>query len=313
VRCVCGSTDIDLYEGTPVQQAHIASLRTPPSFKEFMLGARHQARTDELRGWSEYEGPMPGPNPMSNHVEQPLTCPTCHGSGVNAKDDPGPCRACRGSGHLTPTTSELDEPQVARHNYPSTQTTTPFVGRRVQGGRTSTDPLGSVEDHVRATTPGYSPQGPQQPREPEFDWTNTSSHYPKADTHSPAMGHREPHDYDSASAAPFTMPGTMCPNCKGAAPLSLQKDHKENAWMACPTCGPLADIDSQPEIDPYRLPEDFAPAKGYRAASRKLFASRKTGRLLATLSLITDQNPGLTKREALGFARQSLRKHPEPR
>jgi hypothetical protein len=300
---------LDLYTGSPEQLSLIASVRAPrpplPDFKAFMLGASG----DPLRGWSEYEGPMPGPNQMSNHVG-PVVCPTCLGSKVDVKDDAGPCRACRGKGVLTPTTSELDEPQVYRHRYPSTQTEVPFMGRRKKGGRTSVDPLGSPEQHIRETTPGYSPQGPQGPRVPQFDHDNLRSHYPKADTRSPAMGYGQPRDY-SQPGAPFHMPGTSCPTC-GTGPLALTKDHRENAWASCPTCGPLADIDAHPEINPYDLPPGFTPASGYKAA-RKLVPTRKTGRLLATAVKVERENPGLSRAQAVWLARQSLRRHPEPR
>lgn len=297
LRCTCGSTDLDYYSGTEEQQARLAKkaasvTSTGPSFKEFML--QKKADVEPLRGWSEYEGPMPGPNQMSNHVKQPITCPTCLGFGVNVKDDGGPCRACGGKGTLTPTTSVTPEPAVYKHEYPSTQTTVPFMGRRKQSGRPSTDPMGSVEDHIKATTPGYGKQAPV-----------------KADNRSPAFSYRDERDY-AQPGAPHVMPGTSCPGC-GSGPLGLQKDHRENAWMSCPSCGPLADIDANPAIDPYQLGENFAPAGGYKAATKKVFAGKKTGRLINMLATIAKANPGLSRREALYLARTSLRKYPESR
>lgn len=303
LRCTCGSTDLDYYTGTQEQIARIAQADTDrilaearasrengvSSFKDFML--HKEADSEQLRGWSEYEGPMPGPNQMSNHVKQPITCPTCLGLGVDIKDDGGPCRACGGKGTLTPTTSVTPEPAVYKHQYPSTQTTVPFMGRRKNGGRRSADPMGSVEDHIKATTPGYGTQVPV-----------------KAAERSPAFGYRDERDY-SQPGSPHVMPGTSCPTC-GAGPLGLQKDHRENAWMSCPTCGPLADIDANPSIDPYNLGDNFAPTRGYKAA-KKVFAGKKTGRLLNMIATIAQANPGLSQRETLHLARTSLRKYPE--
>lgn len=333
LRCSCGSSDLDLYTGSPEQNAHIASLRQPkqaaqaPSFKEFMLGKTAKPQPVE-QGWSEYEGPMPGPNPMSNNVTEPVRCPSCHGTKYDIQDG-GPCRACSGKGVIQPTTADMQEPQVARHQYPSTQTKVPFMGRKVNtaktrrpkgteqnrraAGRRSQDPLGSPEEHIRATTPGYTNQGPRGPRNSgDFAWGNTDTHYPSADSRSPAMAYWEPRNY-AASGDPLQMHGTSCPTC-GQGPLSLQKDHAEDAWMTCPKCGALANIDGNPEIDPYNLPQGFAPHRGFKAARKKLFgSSRKTGRLIAAVTTIARTNPGLTHREVLELARTSLRKFPEPR
>lgn len=303
LRCTCGSTDLDYYSGTEEQIARLAQadmdqIRAEAraaresgasSFKDFML--YKEADSEPLRGWSEYEGPMPGPNQMSNHVKQPITCPTCLGLGVDIKDDGGPCRACGGKGKLTPTTSVMPEPAVYKHQYPSTQTSVPFMGRRKkQGGRRSSDPMGSVEDHIKASTPGYGNSVPvKAERSPDF-------------------AHRQERDY-SQPGAPHVMPGTACPTC-GAGPLGLQKDHRENAWMSCPTCGPLADIDANPSIDPYNLGEGFVPARGYKAA-KKVFSGKKTGRLISMIATIAKANPGLSHREALYLARTSLQKYPE--
>lgn len=328
LRCTCGSADLDLYTGSDEQRAHLAKLRQPktstlsvstagqaPTFAQFMLGKKRVAAAPKTvePNWDEYVGPPPGPNPMSNHVG-PVTCPTCLGSKVDIKDDAGPCRACRGTGVITPTTTVTPPPAVAPHNYPSTQTKVPFMGQRRQSGRTSTDPLGSPEDHIRATTPDYSSMGQRGPESAKpFAWEDSTTHYPKADNHSPAMSIREPFDYTKTPDRPFEMPGSWCPGC-GQGPLQLQKDHKENAWASCPTCGPLVDVDRNPQINPYDFPAEFAPnTRAYKAprAANRLLAGRKTGRLLRMVSAVTMANPGLSRRHALEIARTSLRKYPE--
>jgi hypothetical protein len=279
---------------------------------------------------------MPGVNQMSNGIGTPYVCSVCHGSRMDLQDG-GPCRACGGTGLMTPNADEHDEvPLVARHPYPSTQTTIPFVGQRAlppgqtsegspgrnsaprqqtrrstktvsskgrrspqqtQAARTSADPLGSVEHHIRTTTPGYSDQGGSGPDEAGF--------YPTADTRSPAIHHREPHDYSSQTARQFVMPEASCPNC-GTEPTHLRKDHAEDAWWTCPNCGPLANIDKHPEIDPYNPPNDFVPSnKGFKTG-RRLLGGKKTGRLMRVIATAGTQNPGLRVPELLEIARRTI-------
>lgn len=310
LRCACGSDDLDAYTGTVEQNAHIARLRGPkatpapplPTFAQYMAAA---VPKNVEPNWDEYVGPMPGPNVMDNHVG-PVRCPTCHGSKYDIQEG-NTCRACGGKGFLTPTTSVTPAPAVAPHRYPSNETTTPFMGQRKKAGRPSGDPLGSPEDHIRASTPGWSDQGVKTPREP-FSWGDKSTHYPKADNSSPATKVREPYDYDKTPDRPFEMPGTTCPTCT-SGPLTLQKDHREDAWATCPNCGPLANVDKNPEVDPYHLPTGFLPGQGYKAAS--LLGSRKTGRLLRMISASSKANSGLSEAEVVLLARTSLRKYPE--
>lgn len=302
LRCTCGSNDLDVYTGSSEQLARIAAQNGPiQTFAEFMT----TARPDPLKGWSAYPGPMPGPNQMSHGVDA-VRCPNCNGSKFDIQEG-GICRACRGQGFITPTTTVVRPPAVAPHNYPSNQTSIPFMGRRKQAGRPSKDPLGSPEDHIRSTTPGYTDRGMQQPQEP-FSWNDTSTHYPKADHRSPAVNVRQPYDYEKTPDKPFAMHGTSCPGC-GHAPLTLEKDPQENAWATCANCGPLANVDRNPEIDPYDFGEGFTPDFGHRAASKAQGAGK--GRLLKTISVISKANPGLTDPEVVGLARMSLSKYPE--
>lgn len=321
LRCTCGSDDLDLYTGSDEQRAHLARLhRTEasapgaPTFAQFMLGSKTTAGPKNVEpNWDEYEGPMPGPNPMSNGVGV-VPCPVCHGEGYDLQDG-GPCRECGGDGDVHPTTANPEPPAVAKHNYPSTQTRVPFMGqRKKKAGRPSSDPYGSPEEHIRATTPGYTNQGMQGPDESKpFSWNDPSTHYPKMPNSSPAAKSWEPYDYTQTPDKPFDMHGSWCPEC-GQGPLNLQKDHQENAWAACPNCGPLVNVDKHPDVDPYNFPDPFTPnGRGYKAptTARKLLAGKKTGRMLRMISTIVMANPGLSPREVVGIARTSLRKYPE--
>lgn len=317
LRCGCGSDDVDLWDGGREQLARVAAVRSARtvSFVDFMT---KQAAPATLPGWNEYQGPMPGKNPMQVGPTQwpetdsggKTTCPVCHGSGFSLQDG-GPCRECGGSGKLTPNTTP-EPPAVARHNYPSTQTKVPFMGQK----RVATPGEDTVERVLQETTPGYSNRGPQGPARPgrAFSWNDAETHFPKAPNgaRSPHLKNWEPRPYEHDTRGVFPMPGASCPNC-GADPTHLKKDYKEDAWWTCPNCGPLANVDRNPSIDPYSPGEDFKPnGKAYRE-SKKIFSGKRTGILLARLATIVQTNPGLTSREALGFARSSVRKYPEAR
>lgn len=309
ITCKCGSQDIDLFEDSPEQKAlrrrYFASQQVvePSTFAEFMTGktARELPQT-VVPGWNEYQGPMPGKNPTSNN-EPPglLTCTVCHGSGFDVQDG-GKCRECGGDGKMISPTSDMETPQVARHPYPSTQTTTPFMGRKKKAARPSQQPGGSVEEHIRATTPGYNDRGGVQP--------NAQGMYPKADAHSPNI-----QNWHAAQPVPthtpLPMTGTGCPNC-GSSPLALQTDHKDDAWVSCPNCGPLYNQDKNLHLDPYNLDDNFAPARGYKAVA-KVFVPKKTGRFLKMALSVRQKNSGLSTREVVGIVRETLRRYSETR
>lgn len=146
-RHSCGSYDVDLWLDDPEQRRRIAVLAgRGPHFSDFMTheGASQKPMpppTDDASrwpgyvgqdpepGWDEYEGPMPGPNPMPAPVHSGTvpTGLTKHQPGTQTgsniyvydKTDPG-----SGYGENAPT------PLVAPQNYPSTRTKVPFVGAR---------------------------------------------------------------------------------------------------------------------------------------------------------------------------------------
>lgn len=304
IMCKCGSRDIDLFVDSADQKAlrrkYFASLQPAPlpSFAEFMTGktARELPQT-VVPGWDEYQGQMPGPNPMSNGRPTPLTCSVCHGSKFDIQDG-GPCRECGGQGVMTAPTTPKSEPQVAPHHYPSTETIVPMMGRKKKAARPSTDPAGSVEEHIRATTPGYKAH------------PNAQGMYPSADTMSPHA-----HNWSPAATVPahtsLPLTGSSCPTC-GESPLTLQTDYKDDAWVGCPNCGPLYNQDRNLHLDPYHLDDDFAPAKGYKAVA-KVFSPKKTGRFLKMALAVRQKNSGLSTRELVGLVRETLRRYPETR
>jgi rubredoxin len=237
-----------------------------------------QAYTDpkpvgsEIAGWDVYKGPMPGKNPLQNSDDPhmgPKRCSVCKGSGYDIKDR-GTCRECGGTGFMTPTTTP-EPPAVARHNYPSTQTTVPFMGKKKEAAKPSVN----TEQSRAAKAP---------------DWW-------------------QPKEYEHKQETPLVLRGARCPNGNCDAPNThLVTAANGNGWWSCPNCGPLADIDRHPNIDPYNPPSGFKPkARSFKAASK----TTSTGRIASIVAAVIENNPGLTPQETLGLARQTARRYPE--
>jgi transcription elongation factor Elf1 len=310
LMCTCGSDDLDLYVGSP-EQVRLAA--GPKEYNDDVAVPTHQA-PPTIEGWNEYQGPMPGRNTQSNGIPTPIVCPVCHGSGMDPEGyegggNGGKCRECGDSGVYTPMTSATP-PMVARHPYPSTQTQVPFMG---SPGVTATvsGPM-AVDYQLKHTDPQYSADGPRGPRNKEkpFSPTDSETWYPKAPERSRAINYRKPHDYSQETAKPFVMPGSSCPNC-GHDPLSLTKDHKDDAWASCPNCGPLVNIDKHPEFDPYSLRfGDELPKEKFKQSSRRLLGSvQKSGRLMSIIASVRQSNPGLTVREVVWLARRTVERY----
>jgi hypothetical protein len=121
LRCTCGSAEF-------VEPGAGDFL----SFMGAAVGTAKQAANQDPEGWDEYQGPPPGPNPMSNHEPAELRCKDCGGTGENPRDNRnnGICRACKGEGVRARMTDPKGEPLVARHPGRSTQTTVPFFGAK---------------------------------------------------------------------------------------------------------------------------------------------------------------------------------------
>lgn len=291
LRCTCGSNDLDLFE--PGSIPFLAAMGVEANSGGTGFG---KTMPDPLKGWSDYAGPMPGKSPFAV-TPSPMRCPNCNGSGRSLREV---CRACKGTGRYHPQMSEVPETQVARHRYPSTQTTVPFVGRRKKAGRTSTDPLGSPEQHIRETTPGYTSQGYSGP-DPQ------TGMYPRFPNTSPHVKTREDRDYSQGMDKPLRLDAAPCPECRHA-PTQLVKDGKEDAWWHCPNCGPLANIDKHPEINPFQPTEYSSREKGFKEAARN---AQKTGRVLRMFATVREANSGLATREILDIVRRTVQKYSE--
>lgn len=307
LRCACGSSEVDLVDGTAAQQQHLATLRLARmSFLDFMRTGTSSPVGSEIKGWNVFQGPAPSANPYGQHITS-LPCPVCHGSKFDIQDG-GLCRACGGDGVMTPTTSVEPEPLVARHPEPTTQTRVPFMGHR------RTARLPTPEEVLRETTGDYGSQGQRKPHHSgdPFSWSDTDTHYPRADHLSPATRHREERDYSQPPKGHFSMPGAACPNC-GEDPTFLVKDHKEDAWWNCRNCGPLANIDKRTDLDPYSPPEGFLPnPKGYKAPKKTAsYHGVDRGSVLRIASTVQQANPGLTPREVVHLARTTVSRYLE--
>lgn len=148
----CGSSDVDLWTDEPDQRSRIAALRGGgPSFVDFMREAAHQpgmptpsgagdrspalVGNDPVDGWDEYEGDMPGPNPMAapEHTETRAErrAPTRPIGGEEETQESNAYvynkrQPYKGYGEDAPA------PYVAPHEYDLGQKATkiPFLGRR---------------------------------------------------------------------------------------------------------------------------------------------------------------------------------------
>ena len=147
----CGSSDVDVWLGTPEQISRVAALvGPPPVFADFMRTAKQPGMPapgdadrkgyvgdDPVAGWDEYQGPGPHPNPLTapEHTEVGGRAPT--------KKQPGAVEESNlyvyDKHHPDPGYGEdVPEPLVAKHEYPAPYVTkTPFLGRRK---RTNTVP-----------------------------------------------------------------------------------------------------------------------------------------------------------------------------
>jgi hypothetical protein len=258
----------------------------------------NENRPNVLEDWDEYEGPKPGPNPLAD--QHLVGDPDAYNDGDWSRGNPG---YIPGGGydnaprHLGPTTGVPPIEQYDEHKGPDSggarwqgrHASVPLhvrlpdgtewegVGRVVQAGRPSSDPLGSPEEYLSGTyrkpgSPGY--RAPEKP--------SHGNSVLKLDA--------------------------QCPNC-GNNQTALTRDAKDDGWWGCPKCGPLANLDKNPEINPHSPPFGFTPDRSMK--SRKSAASlltKKTGQLLPMVAAIRERNTGLSNDEVLTLARQALLK-----
>jgi hypothetical protein len=289
LACRCGSTQLGLVGVDDMP--HTAAPHGPGT-------GWGKAMPDPLQGWSEYPGPGPQSFPRSAPVADTTTCPVCHGAKYDLIDK-GPCRECGGTGYITHPTDRgpvqnYDPGRPSPGGGAGWAGVTAGLTAEAQAkisGRPYRGPGISNEELISSTTPGYK--------------TNPDSFTSR----SPQVHTREDKDYD-APAGPYQMDQAACPSC-GHAPTQLVKDKNEDAWWHCPNCGPLANIDARPQINPYSPPANFKPDRSMKTGGF-LSRNRKTGRLLSMLATIHRANE-LDAAEAVEIARKTLIKYREGR
>lgn len=231
LRCSCGSRDLDLNDTAATTFADWMGAKTASPQHPSGGTGFDDPRPDPLQGWSQFEGPHPGPNEMSNNEPASPECPTCKGSGKDIRDNRnnGICRECGGTGDMTPTTTpEATQDASSGPN----KTSVPFFG--------------------------------------------------------------------SLAA--------RCPLCRTAR-TQLVPDHREHAWWKCAGCGPLADLDTCPEVNPFLPSTRFTRQTGFSAQASS--TTEPNGRVLRLFATVAQTNPGLTQREALGLVRRTIARYGE--
>jgi hypothetical protein len=274
LRCSCGSDDLDLFENSAQQIQRMAELKG--SFSRYMTAASYNQFMASQPVGGDVAGwnEYTGPKPSGNTME----------TGV---PEPMRCPVCLGAGYDIKDkttcrechglgkiipTTSPEPPMVAPHNYPNNATKVPFLGQRKQA----------------ATKTEIKPA-------PAPDWWTP------------------PKDHSGEASTPFAMKGAACPNgdCN-AQTTNLVHDYKNDAWWHCPNCGPLANVDRNPSINPYDPPKGFKPKPRQFRESKRVFAKAEdSGRLLNVVASVSQQNPGLRPHEVVGIARETVRRYPE--
>jgi hypothetical protein len=330
LRCTCGSADLDLDDDLQTTASeHVAYPHGP--------GTGWGNPQDLTRGWSDYEGPLPSPNPVgSPPVNDSMRCPSCHGSGYDVQDKTL-CRECNGAGVVKRSTGQPDVEsndattggppvggarwQGATGSYSSGggggRTVQVFAASGGGGGSGGTSQVVAARPSHPDTAeyqnihgaPGYGHVGPTGPHS-TFNPENEKTFYEKGE-HSPGVRYRDERDYSKPTGRPYLMEGATCPNC-GHAPTELRKDRNEDAWWHCPGCGSLANIDAHPEVNPYGKNPGMVPDRSMKTGKKLLGRTHKTGRLLAIVATVQKNNT-VSLAEALWVARNTLITYPEDR
>lgn len=326
LQCRCGSTDLGLLgeDGTPKQASGGSGW--------------YQPRPDPLEGWSEYEGPTPGHNPL---VGRPLdgmrpgdvgkngeeVCPVCKGSGhfpavvSGGGYDESVCRECNGTGTVHPTTGtppvETDDattsgPQTGGARWqgkgasfqsgqsltftvPATFTTTAGTSGTtnvtITGYRTNPD---SVESYTNVK---------------DYNRPNSAGEYPAYDSRSDKLKLGDGRDY-SGDVGSLKLKNASCPEC-GNGSTEMTKDKNEDGWWSCPNCGPLANVDKHPDVNPYDHSTYAGRDKGFKAAAGIFSRNKQTGKLFKIMATIGKANDGLTDEEVFSLARKTVERFPE--
>lgn len=277
MRHECGSRELDLWDGSEDQRRRVAALqraaRTPePTFTEFMRTAQGPVEEGE---------PTPAMHQQTAHPSDPYDPDTVNGdvpgwaiyTGPPPKPNPRQAPPHHGDTPSAPVTHTAPEGQ-AQTNY--------WVYDKH-------DPRPSISGNPRDPNTPHVPE-PYVKRHP----------YPSTQTTIPFLGQRAPE-----------LKGASCPRCGVADTTMLVDDRQDAHWYCRAKCGSLVNLDRHPTVDPYRPPATHPwGADGFKKG-RKLISRKKTGQVLARMSVIAESNPALTVRESLHLARQSVIAYPE--
>jgi hypothetical protein len=303
---------------------------------------------DPLKGWSEYAGPTPQTFPRQAPVADSTVCPVCKGSGYDLNDKARcrECGGTGVITHPTdrPATLDYDATSQTEPAGGAGWRGASFQGLTAEAHQR----LAFGDEHVTryvdwAKTRKYDPDDVETlkryEREPgvgrahtnfladqlyvgggERDWRKQAGRPSKADPYGTAEywvksdpNYRRPDatpakaPAPSDPAGPYVMNEASCPSC-GHRPTELRKDKNEDAWWVCPNCGPLANIDRNPGVNPYQPPKGFEPSRKMKTSG--FLPTRKTGRLMSALAKIHEAND-LDEREAVQIARETVGRYRE--
>ncbi len=176
---------------------------------------------------------------------------------------------------------------------------------KVTAGRTSADPLGSAEDHIKATTPGYGGWAADPTSDP---YATDAVNYPKGQ-HSPLIKTRQERDYPHGDA-PLQLNQAPCPNCRHQ-PTEIVKDKNSDGVWHCPSCGPLGHVDKAPFVNPYDPGFGFSPDRSIKLSGLFGKTGKKDTKLFRMVGSILEKNSGLSVDQSVHLALKAIRKFPE--
>lgn len=285
ICATCNTGDnLDIWEGTP----KTAAPHGPGT-------GWNETRPNTLENWDEYQGPAVDPNPLvgerldgtadaysgDNYKRgnpdyspgggyEKSTVPVGPITGVppieSWDSNPGPSSGgARWQGKQSSITTPL------RISLPNGRVWEGEGGIVVSAGRTSGDPMGSVEQY-------------------NGDYSD----------------HRGPAQKPNHPANHTLSLNTPCPSC-GNGSTHIRRDKNDDGWWGCPKCGPLANIDKNPSINPLSPPDDFTPDRRMKVKAG-LLPVKKTGQLLKMSEVIKKNNSGLGDEEILDLSRKALLK-----
>jgi hypothetical protein len=293
----CGSDDIDIYDG-PIEHVARGNHRPDAVAPQGYSDAAYNQWQNDGAPQHGFAHPSPGascpicgqipsahPNTTLNYNSKIAASP---GTGW---DKPMPDRLKGWDAYQGPTPGR--NPMSDAKNDADNTSTCPACGGSGQDLRASGGGYNEIPCRTCHGTGVYTPPTAQP------DTESLDAH-----TQGPESGGAR---WQTNKSGSIKLSKASCPECDVPS-THLVKDASEHAWWHCASCGPLADLDRHPGLDPYAPGDNFFPDRNMKQS--KLF-SRKTGKLFAITSSVKDKNPGLTIREALNLSRRALTQYPE--